>query len=236
MTVVRYRKRPIEVDTIRWTGDNEAQVQAFTGGAATFYALTEEDRESSDDPAATAAVFDRLHSTWILVYTGQHIVRGVRGEYHPIADDVLTETYELATDPPPGQAYDGELPMLRGLVRTLRAVVRDDRADLAQREVRRLLIEHTADERAAYEQGKSSHQADATPDFFQPGRTYKEPGDVTDWRFRCDFVTTHPGTGERTALGWRHFRGAWEPYAYEEDSFEIHQIADAIATTQGDSK
>lgn len=28
MTVTRYRKRPVEVDTIRWTGDNEAAVGA----------------------------------------------------------------------------------------------------------------------------------------------------------------------------------------------------------------
>ncbi len=49
-----------------------------------------------------------------------------------------------------GQAYDGELAMLRSLVRTLRAVVRDDREEVAQREVRRLLYEHAADERAAY--------------------------------------------------------------------------------------
>jgi predicted DCC family thiol-disulfide oxidoreductase YuxK len=58
-----------------------------------------------------------------------------------------------------GQAYDGELAMLRGLVRTLRAVVRDDREEVAQREVRRLLYEHAADERAAYKQ-MGSHQAD----------------------------------------------------------------------------
>lgn len=73
--------------------------------------------------------------------------------------------------------------------------------------------------------------------FFEVGRTYTEPGDVTDWRFRCDAITTHPADGERTALGWRHFRGEWSEYAYGEGDFEIHQIADAIGTTeQGDSK
>ncbi|MGW5509927.1 hypothetical protein ACWEV9_19450 [Streptomyces albogriseolus] len=94
--IVRYRKRPVEVDTIRWTGDNEQAVQAFTGGPSTFYALDPADRENSDDPEATATVYDKLHSTWILVYTGQHIVRGVKGEYYPIAEDVLAETYERA--------------------------------------------------------------------------------------------------------------------------------------------
>lgn len=96
MTVTRYRKRPVEVDTIQWTGDNEPEVQAFTGGPATFYALEPEDRENSDDPEVTAAVFDKLHSTWVGVKTGQHIVRGVKGEYYPIAEDVLAETYEPA--------------------------------------------------------------------------------------------------------------------------------------------
>ena len=94
MTITRYRKLPIEVDTIQWTGSNEAEVQTFTGGASHFYALDAEDREGSDDPEATAAVFDELHSTWVLVYTGQHIVRGVKGEFYPIAEDVLAETYE----------------------------------------------------------------------------------------------------------------------------------------------
>lgn len=96
MTVTRYRKRPVEVDTIQWTGHNEAEVQAFTGGPAKFYALDDEDRTNSDDPEATATVFDTLHNTWILVYTGQHIVRGVKGEYYPIAADVLADTYEPA--------------------------------------------------------------------------------------------------------------------------------------------
>lgn len=95
--VIRRRKKPIEVDTIQWTGTNEADVQAFTGGPSVFYALDAEDREGSDDPEATATVFDKLHSTWILVYTGQHIVRGVKGEHHPIAEDVLAETYEAVS-------------------------------------------------------------------------------------------------------------------------------------------
>jgi hypothetical protein len=45
------------------------------------------------------------------------------------------------------EAYDGELAMLRGLVRTLRVVVRPDAADV--NEVRRLLHQHAADEAAA---------------------------------------------------------------------------------------
>lgn len=159
--IVRRRKRPVEVDTIQWTGSNEADVRAFTGPGS-FYALDDEDRAGCDDPEATATVFDNLHNTWVLVYTGQHIVRGVRREYYPIAEGVLADTY------------------------------------------------------------------DTVDDFFEPGHTYTETSNITDWQFRCDSITTHPEDGERTALGWRHFRGEWEPYAYGEDDWEIHRLADHI--------
>jgi hypothetical protein len=59
------------------------------------------------------------------------------------------------------ELFPGELAMLRGLVRTLRVVVRPDDADVA--EVRRLLHQHAGDEAAAVAEGKSSHPADATP-------------------------------------------------------------------------
>jgi hypothetical protein len=57
---------------------------------------------------------------------------------HAYRDEVL------AAD---GQAYDGELAMLRGLVRTLRVVVRPDTVDVD--EVRRLLHQHAGDDAEA---------------------------------------------------------------------------------------
>ncbi|MEW1548358.1 hypothetical protein [Streptomyces tsukubensis] len=59
------------------------------------------------------------------------------------------------------------------------------------------------------------------PLFFQPGRIYAHTEfPQASWRFRCDSITTHPEDGERTALGWRIFKDAWEPYAYGEDDWD----------------
>ncbi|MEU8839941.1 hypothetical protein AB0D97_12540 [Streptomyces roseus] len=55
-------------------------------------------------------------------------------------------------------------------------------------------------------------------DFCQPGHIYR---DGVRWAFRCDMITTHPEDGERTALGWRLFKGEWTPYAYSEDDWGI---------------
>lgn len=72
-------------------------------------------------------------------------------------------------------------------------------------------------------------------EFFQVGHTYTEPDGTTDWKFRVDYITTHPEDGERTAIGWRHFRGEWDVYAYGEDDFEIHRLVGYIdATEAGD--
>ena len=95
MTITRYRKKPIEVDTIQWTGGNEAELVEFTRHQ--FEAVPAEDR--AENPDITAQVFDELHSTWVGVYTGHHIVRGVKGEYYPIDPEVLAETYEPIGQP-----------------------------------------------------------------------------------------------------------------------------------------
>ncbi|MFJ3597939.1 hypothetical protein ACIPRU_15650 [Streptomyces sp. NPDC090126] len=68
----------------------------------------------------------------------------------------------------------------------------------------------------------AARRGTARRDFYEPGHTYADPDSrAYDWRFRCDMVTTHPEDGERTALGWRHFKGVWEPYAYGEDDWDV---------------
>jgi hypothetical protein len=88
--VTRFRKRPVVVEAIRWTGDNEAEVREFAGGL--FGTVTPEARVGG--PGITAEVLDKLHSTWVGVKTGQWVVRGVKGEFYPIDQEVLEETYE----------------------------------------------------------------------------------------------------------------------------------------------
>lgn len=95
----RFRKRPVEVEAVQWTGDNEAELVAFAGDL--FRAVDPEDR--GDDPDQTAAVMDTLHNTWVRVYDGQWIVKGVKGEFYPCAGDVFAETYEPAPESPYGE-------------------------------------------------------------------------------------------------------------------------------------
>lgn len=93
MSVVRYRKLPVEVDTVQCAGTNLDELIAFTGGDFLLTIPGE-----FDDPGITAKVYDSLHDTWVGVKTGQHVVQSVKGETYPIDEDVLAETYELVTE------------------------------------------------------------------------------------------------------------------------------------------
>jgi hypothetical protein len=93
--VSRWTKKPVTVEMIRWTRDNLDQVYEFVG-CENFDVLDAQDRANCDDPEATATVFDKLHSTWVLVKTGQWIVKGIKNEFYPLDDQVRQETYDPA--------------------------------------------------------------------------------------------------------------------------------------------
>jgi len=90
MPVHVYRKRPIEVQAVRWTGRNTKEVESFAG--LDFEVL---DEPVPEDSQATAQVFDALHSTWVLLYTGDWIIRGIQGEFYPVRHAVFLESYEM---------------------------------------------------------------------------------------------------------------------------------------------
>ena len=89
---MRFKSKPTEIEAVQFTGDNEAEVIDFAGNC--FNVLSKEDRENCEDPEATAAVFDDLHSTWVLVYTGNWIIKGTKGEFYPCDEEVFAEKYE----------------------------------------------------------------------------------------------------------------------------------------------
>lgn len=85
---MRYRKKPVEVEAVQWTGDNVAEIRALAGGK--FHPLCVPKGD------ITAEVKDVLHDTWVGVKDGQWIIRGVQGEFYPCDDVVFQATYEPA--------------------------------------------------------------------------------------------------------------------------------------------
>ena len=79
---MKYKKKPVVIDAIQWTGDNYAEIFEFTEGEA---------------------YLSSSHSSTLIVETlegkmaaekGCYIIRGVNGEYYPCQEDIFNKTYE----------------------------------------------------------------------------------------------------------------------------------------------
>jgi hypothetical protein len=91
----KYRKRPVVIDAIRWTGENTAAVRAFlgndfggvdytvTGEWVALYVATLEDGTVGVTVKHVADV-------------GDWIIRGVQGEHYPCKPAIFEATYEPA--------------------------------------------------------------------------------------------------------------------------------------------
>lgn len=79
----RVRKRPVEVDAYRFTGDNAADIVAWVGAAA-FVA---------PDGALIIVTLEGDHRADV----GDYILRGVAGEYYPVKPSIFETTYSPCT-------------------------------------------------------------------------------------------------------------------------------------------
>ena len=90
---MKYRTRPFEIEAVQFTGDNWDELREFAPGKIDG-PFEDWEKETLDDPDADAAVFDDLHSTWVLFYKDNYIIRGMKGEYYPCVAEVFETKYE----------------------------------------------------------------------------------------------------------------------------------------------
>lgn len=76
----RYRKKPVEVEAVVWTGDNIGEICKFAFGCA--YPLIDGRLVIGTIEGAVEASF------------GDYIIKGVNGEFYPCKPDIFEKTYE----------------------------------------------------------------------------------------------------------------------------------------------
>ena len=85
-----YRKKPVTVEAVQWTGENHAEMCEFI------------------DPE----VFEIIPRVGLVIHTlegdhhaspGNYIIKGVNGEFYPCKPDIFAKTYESAALTPPNE-------------------------------------------------------------------------------------------------------------------------------------
>ncbi len=78
----KYRKRPVVIEAIQWTGDNFFGVFDFLNG---------DFRKSLD---STVLVIPTLEGD-LVANIGDWIIKGIRGEFYPCKPEIFEATYEV---------------------------------------------------------------------------------------------------------------------------------------------
>jgi hypothetical protein len=91
--VKRYRKRPIEIDTIQWTGSNLDAIRLFTGDASV-----------ACPAAGDLTVWNDQEHAWIPCPVGHSVAKGLLGELYPVSPAAVAATYEAVIDTEPDVA------------------------------------------------------------------------------------------------------------------------------------
>jgi len=75
---MKYRKKPVEIDAIQWTGDNNIEIFKFCNMS---YINDQELRIQTLEGSMIASI-------------GDYIIKGVKGEFYPCKPDIFEMTYE----------------------------------------------------------------------------------------------------------------------------------------------
>lgn len=85
MSVKRYRKRPVVIEAVRWTGDNIEELFKLEDFKLNYTLVN-----------GVLGVYSLEGVMWASI--GDYIIRGIKGEFYPCKPDIFKETYEEVTD------------------------------------------------------------------------------------------------------------------------------------------
>lgn len=82
--IKKYRKKPVVIEAVQWTGDNRKEVLAFMNKSEEFSRTT-----------GKGLFIDSLEGL-TTASPGDFIIKGVKGEFYPCKPDIFEATYEEA--------------------------------------------------------------------------------------------------------------------------------------------
>jgi hypothetical protein len=92
--MAKYRKKPVEVEAIQWTGLNLEEIKTFVGEVLQYDIIDtalEVDKGTTHILMKIKTLEGDMH-----VSLEDYIIKGIKGEFYPCKPDIFNDTYELA--------------------------------------------------------------------------------------------------------------------------------------------
>ena len=81
---MKYRKKPVIIEAIQWTGDNYNEMDGF---------ITVDHGYQADFGGNLGVAIPTLEGVMI-AQEGDYIIKGVNGEFYPCKPDIFVKTYD----------------------------------------------------------------------------------------------------------------------------------------------
>lgn len=96
MEIMKYKKKPVVIEAIQWTGKNNYEVKVFTGDKTSF-TVNNIYRPQGHLPEDYNLYINTLEVT-MKAEIGDYIIKGIKGEFYLCKEDIFLETYELVEE------------------------------------------------------------------------------------------------------------------------------------------
>jgi len=93
---MKYRKKPVEIEALQWTGKNHREMYDFLTQNAfdkEYMKVSGENFYIDHSKVEGGLIIKTLEREHIATI-GDYIIRGVKGEYYPCKEDIFNQTYE----------------------------------------------------------------------------------------------------------------------------------------------
>ena len=82
--MTKYRKIPVEIDAVQWTGTNAEEIKEFAGDNVSFKRVA----------SPVSSLYINTLEGEMKASVGDFVIRGVKGEFYACKPDVFSMTYE----------------------------------------------------------------------------------------------------------------------------------------------
>jgi hypothetical protein len=94
---MKFRKKPVVIDAIQWTGNNLHEVIDFTGKHPRWSEWFSSWEDYEERVSKDGGIFKIITLEGVMeAIPGDWIIRGVNGEHYPCKPDIFAKTYEPA--------------------------------------------------------------------------------------------------------------------------------------------
>ena len=93
---MKYRKKPVIIEAVQWTGNNTREMWDFLTEKTTDYIQTSGDNFYINHDLVTGGLVIKTLEGEHLASLNDFIIKGVKGEFYPCKPDIFEATYETA--------------------------------------------------------------------------------------------------------------------------------------------